>query len=297
MPHLLLVVNPAANGGRTAALEPHVRAILEEGGWDVAVRRTTSVENATEILRECSPGQTVAVLAGDGVLARALAGAHESGAVVAPLSGGRGNDLVRTLGIPVDPLEAAHQLNGAAREARIDVGWCNGHFFVGVACIGIGTYANKVANKTPWLRGTAVYVLGVIRALASYRPARFSIALDGNTASVKAWNVAVGNSQSIGGGMRICPGASLTDGILEMTAIEGRALPLVIPALLRIFNGSHVTMRDVHQKDAHEIHVASDRPLPVYADGEYLDHLPATFTVERDAVRLLLQSSDQPVST
>ncbi len=285
---LLLVVNPAANGGRTAALEPQVRQVLELGGWKVTVRHTESMDHATTILRECIPGQTVAVLAGDGVLARALAGAYDSGAVIAPLSGGRGNDLVRTLGVPVDPLEAARRLGTSTRAVTIDVGRCNGRFFVGVACIGIGTYANQVANRTPWLRGTSVYLFGVIRALLSYRPAKFTISLDGLTARIKAWNVAVGNSQSIGGGMRICPGASLTDGIFEMTAVQGRPLPLVIPALLRIFDGSHVKMRGVFQKDAREIHVRGDRPLPIYADGEYLDALPAVFTLERDAVRVLV---------
>ncbi|MFT0847766.1 diacylglycerol kinase family protein [Actinomycetaceae bacterium L2_0104] len=285
---LLLVVNPAANGGRTATLESPVRRALAENGWDVTVQRTESIDHATDILRECESGQTVAVLAGDGVLARALAGAYESGAVVAPLSGGRGNDLVRTLGIPVDPLVAARRLGPFTSETRIDVGRCNGRFFVGVACIGIGTYANQVANQTPWLRGTAVYILGVIRALLRYRPALFHIRIDGRHGSLRSWNVAIGNSQSIGGGMRICPGASLTDGILEMTAIQGRPIPVVVPALLRIFNGSHVKMRGVFQKEAHRIQVSSDSALPIYADGEHLADLPAVFTVEPEAVSVLV---------
>lgn len=287
MPSLLLVVNPAANGGRTLRRVPEIRRALEAGGWDVTVQRTDSAQHATAILRGCERDQIVAVLAGDGVLARALEGAYESGAIVAPLSGGRGNDLVRALGIPCNLLEAARRLGTETREKHIDTGLCNGHFFAGVACIGIAASANEIANKTRWIRSTAVYLYGVIRSLLTFRPANLSITVDGVAGNLRSWNVAIGNSESIGGGLRICRGASFDDGLLEMNALQGRPIPLMIPVLLRILDGSHTTLPGVFQKRAREIHVAADRPLAVWADGEHIADLPATFIVKPRAVSVL----------
>ncbi len=287
MPSLLLVVNPASNGGRTVTHLPEVCQALEAGGWDVTVQLTESAPHATDILRACLPGQLVAVLAGDGVLARALEGAYESGAVVAPLSGGRGNDQVRALGIPTDPVEAARRLGIQTREQRIDIGLCNGRFFAGVACVGIAAAANEIANNTRWIRGTAVYLYGVIRSLLTFRPVNLTIIVDGVAGNLRSWNVAIGNSESTGGGLRICRGASFTDGFLEMNALQGRPIPWMIPVLLRVFDGSHVSLPGVFQKSAREIQISGDQPLPVWADGEHIADLPATFTVEPAAVTVL----------
>lgn len=287
MTRLLLVVNPAAGGGRARKLAVDVQAALESDGWEVQLQFTTSAENATEILSECFPGQRVAVLAGDGVLARALAGAYESGAVVAPLPGGRGNDLVRSLGIELDAVRVAGNLRSAT-ERRIDVGRCNGRFFMGVATIGIASLANQVANETKWLRGTAVYVWGVLRALVSFSPRPFTITIDGAAHALEAWNLALGNSQSIGGGMQICPHAEITDGALDLNVIAAAPRAKVIPALTKIFDGKHLEMDEVTEYRGEVIRIESVEPLAVMADGEYLASLPAEFSVERESVRVLV---------
>lgn len=287
MRRLLLVVNPVAGGGRAREIADSVRRVLTEEGYDVEMTFTTSAEHATTLLAECYPGQRVAVLAGDGVLARALQGAYQSGAVVAPLGGGRGNDLVRALGVNLDPLQAARELAGAT-EHSIDLGRCNGRIFFGVATVGIASLANQVANETKFLRGTAVYVWGVLRALISYSPQRFTIEVDGKKHARKAWNISVGNATSIGGGMKICPSAKLDDGVFDLNIIDDAPRRLVVPILTKIFDGKHITMKEVTEQRGETITIANTEPLAIMADGEFLDSLPATFTVERQAVRVLV---------
>lgn len=287
MAQMLLIVNPVAGGGRALRAEPEVVRTLAQSGWEVTAVHTTSAAHATQLAAGASPGQVVGVLAGDGVLARALEGAYQSGAVVAPLPGGRGNDLIRVLGVPTDPVQAARRLNTQARERAVDVGRCNGRFFMGVAALGIAALANQVANETEWLTGTPVYVWGVLKALATARPVRYTITVDGVTATRSGWNVAVGNGGYLGGRMHVCPGARLDDGLLEFNFIRYAPRFLVAPVLGKIFSGRHVEMPEVTARQAREIRISADRPAAVYADGEYLDSLPATFTVEPAAVRVL----------
>ncbi|MDN5558885.1 MAG: diacylglycerol kinase family lipid kinase [Ruaniaceae bacterium] len=287
MTRLLLVVNPAAGGGRAREEAASVQQALEEEGWEVTLQFTISAEHATEILTECFPGQIVAVMAGDGVMARALKGAYDSGAIVAPIPGGRGNDLVRALGVNLDPILAARHLSKAT-ERRIDVGWCNGRFFMGVATVGIASLANQVANETKFLRGTAVYVWGVLRALTSFSPQAFTLEVDGVARAVRAWNLSVGNGQMIGGGMRICSNAQFDDGLFDVNIIDAAPRWKVVPVLASIFDGKHVEMDEVSEVRGQVVRIEGVEPLAIMADGEYIDSLPAEFSVEPQAVRVLV---------
>ena len=94
------------------------------------------------------------------------------------IPGGRGNDFARVLGIPDDPAGAVAALaGGASRE--IDVGEVNGRRFLCIASCGFDSDANRIANEARFIRGSLVYAYAALRALVAWKPARFTITLDG----------------------------------------------------------------------------------------------------------------------
>ena len=76
---------------------------------------------------------------------------------LAIIPGGRGNDLARVLGIPSEPAAAARLAGG--RERPIDLGDVDGTPFVGIACLGFDSDANRIANEARLIRGNLVYAL------------------------------------------------------------------------------------------------------------------------------------------
>jgi diacylglycerol kinase (ATP) len=93
--------------------------------------------------------------------------------------------------------------------------------------------------------------------------------------------VAVGNAASYGGGMRICPRASLDDGLLDVCVVGAMSRTQFVAAFPRVYRGTHVGLPAVRTYRGSRIEVAAERPFRVFGDGEPMGRLPVTFTVRR----------------
>jgi diacylglycerol kinase (ATP) len=100
--------------------------------------------------------------------------------------------------------------------------------------------------------------------------------------------LAIGNGVSYGGGMKITPGASLTDGLLDVTVIGAMSKPQFLANFPKVFRGTHVSHPKVTTLRGKSFEVSADRGLEVYADGEHVGPLPATFEVVPKALRVVV---------
>jgi diacylglycerol kinase family enzyme len=175
----LLLVNPSAGGGRVGKLVPEVERALRAAGVEHRLVLTDSLEHGCEAAREAaSEGTVPVVMSGDGLIGQ-VGGELAGGEVpMGIIPGGRGNDLARVLGIPSDLDEAARVIaEGVSRP--IDGGEVNGRRFLGIASCGFDSDANRIANEARFVRGRLVYLYAALRALAAWKPARFTLVLDG----------------------------------------------------------------------------------------------------------------------
>jgi YegS/Rv2252/BmrU family lipid kinase len=278
-PRYVLLVNPSAGGGRARELLPEVERALTARGLGHRVVLTESLEHARDAaLAAVSGGETPVVMSGDGLIGQiggALAGAD---ATLGVIPGGRGNDLARVLGIPAEPEEAVAVL--AAGDVRtIDVGEVNGERYLCVASCGFDSDANRIANEAKLIKGRLVYAYAALRAMAAWRPARFTITLDGERREFRGYSVAAANSKAFGGGMFIAPDALLDDGALDVVYITQVGRLRYLRGLPKVFDGSHVKNDEVVVLRGRELTIEADRPFAVYADGEHISDLPARLRV------------------
>jgi diacylglycerol kinase family enzyme len=200
-----------------------VLTALRARGWRVRAAESRDLADVESRVAAVGPGELVAVLGGDGTLGRAAAGAFQSGAVLAPLPGGRGNDFCRVLGVARDPVRAVATLpdpgpderpNGWDGEQlrRVDLGVAGSRIFVCVAHAGFDSVANDIANSTPVLRGTPVYLYAALRAIAGWHAATFTLEDGHGLRRHVGWTVAFGNAGMYGGGMNIAPHARRAGG-------------------------------------------------------------------------------------
>jgi YegS/Rv2252/BmrU family lipid kinase len=297
-----LIVNPAAGGGKAGRLAPDVERALAGHGLTVRREETRDVGHARELAREAArAGETVVALSGDGlvgVIADELR--TVPGAVLGIVPGGRGNDLARVLGIPVDPLEACATIAAGVTRA-MDVGEVSppgaperAHAFVGIASAGFDSDANRIANEAPSWLGGLVYAYGALRALFSWRPARFEIELDppGERHTFVGYTIAAANSRAYGGGMLVAPDALLDDGRLEVVVIEQVGKLAFLANLPKVFKGEHVLLPSVKVFRAAEIEVSADRPFTMYADGDPVGELPLRVRAVPAAVSVIVPAGD-----
>jgi YegS/Rv2252/BmrU family lipid kinase len=290
-----LIVNPSAGGGKAGRVAPAVERTLREHGLQVRRVDTRDLPHARELAEDAArAGETVVALSGDGMIGVIADGLQNfPGAVLGVLPGGRGNDLARVLGIPKDPIAACAVIAHGVPRA-MDLGEVGGQAFVGIASVGFDSVANRIANEAPAWLGNLVYAYGALRALASWRPARFEIELDppGERLNFTAYTVGACNSKTYGGGMRAAPDAMLDDGLLEVVVLETVSKREFLTKLLpKVFKGTHVELPSVHVFRATEVEISADRPFTMYADGDPIGELPVRVRAVRGAVSVLVSPS------
>jgi YegS/Rv2252/BmrU family lipid kinase len=241
-------------------------------------------------LAAADAGEVIVTLSGDGLIG-AVAGAlrGRDDAIMGVLPGGRGNDFARVLGIPADPVAACAVI--AEGEPRaVDVGEIGSppRTFVGIASLGFDSVANRIANEAPSRLGPLVYAYGALRALATWRPATFDVAVDRERRTFTGWTVAAANSRAYGGGMLLAPDARLDDGELDVVLIAPASRRQFVRCLPMVFKGTHVDLPSVTVLRGREVRISADRPFAVYADGDPIGELPVTIRAIPGAVKILL---------
>jgi diacylglycerol kinase (ATP) len=274
-----MVVNPAADGGRALRLLGAATAALAEAGAAFQVIRSASLDHARELAGAAAQrGDVVVAVGGDG-LAGALAGAvSAAGGSYGIIPAGRGNDFARVLGLPADPAAAARLLAGGQVRAMDLIG-------VGVpgqpeataalsVYLGVPSQAGEIANRARLLRGPVVYPVAALRVLARWKPATFRIGPGGLAGipdgAFAGYAVVVANCAYFGGGMKVAPLAEIDDGILDVVTMRHGPKLAFIRTLLKIKDGTHVTLPQIGVGQAAEVTVTVDRPMLAAADGEAL---------------------------
>ncbi|GHD24200.1 hypothetical protein GCM10010313_60700 [Streptomyces violarus] len=290
---ITLFVNPTAGRGRGARAAQPAASALRAAGFSV---RTVLGEDAADALtraRAAVEGGTGALIAvgGDGMAnlaLRAVAGTRTPLGLVAV---GTGNDFARALGLPVrEPAAAGRMIADALKCGRIrdiDLGQVGDRWFGTVLASGFDSRVNDRGNRMRWPAGRFKYDLAMIAELAAFRPVPYRIRLDdGEVREVEATLVAVGNGSSYGGGMRICPGADLTDGLFDITVVGDCSRTTLLRVFPRVYRGTHAEHPAVTVLRAARVEIAAEG-ITGYADGEPLGALPLSARCVRGGVRVV----------
>jgi len=282
----LLLVNPAAGGGRARELLPAAERALTTAGLEYRIVYTEGLVHGCEQARAAAAaGELPVVLSGDGLIGQVGGALAGSGSAIGVIPGGRGNDFARVIGIPVEIEGAVAVLaEGAARQ--IDVGEVNGARFLCIASCGFDSDANRIANESR-IKGRLVYAYAALRALVAWKPALFTLTLEGRREQFRGYSVAAANSRAYGGGMFIAPDAELDDGLLDVVRTGEVSKLRFLRHLPQVFEGRHVENEEVRVSRAAEVRIEADRPFAVYADGDHIADLPATVRILPGALRVI----------
>ncbi|MFC9509132.1 diacylglycerol kinase [Streptomyces sp. NPDC057002] len=290
---ITLFVNPTAGRGRGARAAQPAASALRAAGFSV---RTVLGEDAADALtraRAAVEGGTGALIAvgGDGMANLALRAVAGTATPLGLVAVGTGNDFARALGLPVrEPAAAGRMIADALKCGRIhdiDLGQVGDRWFGTVLASGFDSRVNDRGNRMRWPAGRFKYDLAMIAELAAFRPVPYRIRLDdGEVREVEATLVAVGNGSSYGGGMRICPGADLTDGLFDITVVGDCSRTTLLRVFPRVYRGTHAEHPAVTVLRASRVEIAAEG-ITGYADGEPLGPLPLSARCVRGGVRVV----------
>lgn len=268
----LLVVTNAAAGSTDDERVDAALAVLREAA-DVRVDTCADAGNLDRLLGGLGD-RTLVLAGGDGSVHTAVATLHRRGELspdrpLALLPLGTGNDLARTLGIPLDPAEAARALLTGRRRPLDLLVDDTGGVVVNAVHMGIGAEAAEKAGALKERLGKAAYAVGSVLAGAGSTGWDLRVDVDGEPLHTDepVLMVGVANGRTIGGGAELAPDAVPDDGLLDVVVATSTGPLARLGFGVALREGGHVEREDVVAVRGRTVTVTGE-PFPLNADGE-----------------------------
>lgn len=305
MSRIAFIVNPHAGNGSTGSKWPMIEALARDrlGPFEAYMTRgpgdgVVRVKNAL-----AEKVRLLVCVGGDGTLNEVVNGMmmHEasvrSDLALGFIPNGTGCDFVRTVSIPQD-LEQAVDLIAAGTVRSIDLGVLSfrddqGHerrrYFHNITSFGLGGDVARRVNRTTKALGPFVsFMWATLISIFSCGKKKIRLRVDeGFERDLRIWNVAVANGQYHGGGMWVAPGASVCDGILNVTVIGDLSIPEIFLNLPKLYNGKINDIDNVTTLAGEKVKASSNEQVLLDVDGEQPGMLPIDIGIVPDGLNII----------
>lgn len=274
MYNILFIINPAAGGGKTKALIPIIKDKMKESNLSYEILLTTESREATRIAEEMADNYSIIVaVGGDGTVNEVAKGLiNKKKGILGIIPSGTGNDFVRAIGHPIDPIKALDAIiKGNHKE--IDIGKINGYSFLNIASIGFDTevviHTNSIKKR---IKDKLAYILGILVTLLSYKRRKIKLCIDNEIIERNLVLLAVGNGSFYGGGLHVLPMAEVDDGFFHLCLVKDISNFKILFLFPSIIKGKHLKFNKyVEIFKAKRVEVKNDKNINLNIDGEIVN--------------------------
>jgi diacylglycerol kinase (ATP) len=289
---ICIILNP--NAGSAAQVET-LRDVIEADST-VTLWQTTPESSARKLTASAlqEGARLVVAAGGDGTINEVVNGFAENfeQARLGILPLGTGNDLARTLALPLDTQEAFRLLtSGAVRMLDVMRVEAEGNTMYGlnVSAGGFTGQMNELMTddlKATW--GPLAYLRGAVSVLPNLTDYATSITWDdGAEERVAALNIIVANGRTAAGGFVVAPTANPEDGLIDVVIVQSGSLVDLAGVAARLLVGNYVDSDLVLHRRVRRLRVAARPGMWFNVDGELLTKDPVTFSVLPQALRVV----------
>ncbi len=273
---LLMITNADAGSSEQESLDVALDVLRAHTSVEVC---TTSHPGELDGALQRAGSRPIVVAGGDGSIHAVVAALHRrhdlAEFVLALLPLGTGNDFARTVGIPLDPAEAAMAIvSGVERPMDLIVDEL-GEIVVNNVHAGASTAASRrgatwKARLSPVGLGILGYPVGA--AISAVRPpfVRLHIEVDGEVVADMdrhVMMVAIGNGATVGGGTAVTPDADPQDGMIDVMVSFATGPLSRIGFVANLVRGSHALREDVACRRGTRVTITGE-DFWITADGE-----------------------------
>ena len=291
----LVVCNASAGKGKGSILAGDFIKLLSNSGLEnKLIDCDTFAETKMLLEKEIQTNRYNYLIAvgGDGLVNLCLQLVAEKPICLGVIPAGTGNDFARATGFNGKSVYEIFSIFSRSKPVKIDLGKAvsayESKWFVQVLSTGFDAIVNSLANKMTWPRGKSKYTIATILILSRFKSIPYMVEIDGRIFEQNAMLLAVANGESYGGGMRICPGASNSDGIFDVLIVRPVTKIVLLTIFPKVFKGNHIPHPKIDVYKGKYIKISS--PTVAYADGEFVSQLPLEVTNVPNALTTWLAS-------
>jgi YegS/Rv2252/BmrU family lipid kinase len=290
-----VIFNPAARGNQAR----HFRQHLGDMAGQAAFKTTTAPGDARRLAAEAVAENFELIVAagGDGTVNEVLNGMGDAPdgfarARFGVLPLGTVNVFARELEIPLRIAHAWEILQNG-RETKIDLGCVEflagrvrkKQFFAQLAGAGLDARAIELVDWSHKKKiGPLAYVIAGLKALRERKP-KISVRVDGKNFDGEL--ILIGNGKFYGGPFKIFTAADLRDGLLDVCIFPRVDFPTLLRCAPGLLARRKLPEKIVRRFRAEKFELVCESAA-FEVDGEWIGNLPATFSVERERLRVMV---------
>ena len=289
----LLVVNSKAGKGRASKLAGKFEVLLKSNNLPYEIiNKATYEETFSEYRLSIASGkfEKVVAIGGDGLVNLCLQEVAEQNIGLSVIPAGTGNDFARAVGSHKKSVNEIFNVVSSQDPTTIDLGLITGAFgkrwYVQVLSTGFDALVNNLANRINWPRGQMKYTFATLLTLARFKPIPYELIIDGKQFKQDFMLLSVANGETYGGGMRICPDASNSDGIFDILLVHPVSKIVLLSIFPKVFTGKHVPHPKIDIIRGKKVQLSAD--ASAFADGEFVSKLPIEITNVKNALKTWL---------
>ena len=292
---LFLIVNLIAGQGRCKEVFPKVKVELDKRRIPYDLHYTNEPMEAVDVAKiGLEAGfSTIVAMGGDGTVNEVANGLLGSQASLGVIPAGKGNDFIRMLGIPADPIQSIDTLlDGIPR--TMDLGQVgDDRCFVNGLGIGLDAQVARDVLKMERLRGAPAYLSAAIREIFRFKAFPVTLTTADEEFVMDCLSLGIANGIYAGGGFKLAPRASIDDGLIDLSAVGDYPIAERLMRLPRVRAGQHLEWKKVTYRQAPEVSVSSPKRLIAHVDGEPYRLPGESFTVRAlpNALRVLVPAT------
>jgi diacylglycerol kinase (ATP) len=281
MPDALLIFNPVAGRYPSRLLAERAATVLTDQGWKIEIETTQKGEDFTRLSRQAAESglDAVIVAGGDGSINRAVAGLVGTDTALGVLPAGTANVWAQELGLPGlswtrwMALEESASRLAKFRTELVDVGSCNGEYFLLWAGVGLDAFiVHRIEPRKQWEKHFAFvqYFASAVWNASLWHGLNLRVITKEGQLSGGHFMLAVASNVRLyaGGLAKISPRALLDDGSMDLWLFEGESLEDAVKQAWDLWAGRHVGSDRVQCISFEEVTLTSDSQMYVQIDGE-----------------------------
>lgn len=266
--NLLAIINPISGTDTKEYIPEILDRIIDKDKFNLTLRFTQRQGHATELTQAAilNGFHSVVAVGGDGTINEVASALCGSDTALGIIPCGSGNGLARHLGVPVN-IEKAIQVLNADNVESLDYCTVNDIPFFCTCGVGFDAHVSEKFAQSH-KRGALSYVQNTLIEYLKYRPQKYTIEMGDEIVTEEAFLIACGNASQYGNNAFITPGASMHDGLIDITIIHPFT-PLDTAIMSVLLFTRHIDQDiNINTYRTDELVIKRDKPGVMHIDGD-----------------------------
>ncbi len=284
------IVNPTAGGKKGKKIMKIIHALtkrLEKENVDYTIHIVKELKGSRSKTEELIKNGATDIISvgGDGTLHEIINGFSNFEKVnLGIIPCGTGNDFARAINLPKNPIQALELIlhNKPQYTDYMQMPTVRGLNIIGTGIdVDVLKRYNALKKKNKF-----GYTKCLIKTLIDFEYTNFTVEIDGEKTSFRSFIAGVCNGYRFGGGIPICPIASVTDNVLDFIAVKEIPRIKIIGAFLKLKAGKILKLKQSIYKKIKEIKITSDKLFTVNVDGELYENIPFEVKIVSNTLKI-----------